>query len=167
MLDATQLITSQEAARMLKMPPSTMDWWIRRGAVNPIIPAHGKGTPRIMTLKQTWAIAIARGVKKGGQSVETACRLAQTLESFSDDEIESSFAAGRTCILVLIIDGDVEFVPKLLRPEGITKNPELHKMQAMAKKDGRMLVWSGIDVKPIWDQIVSLTQHPRQTKKKK
>lgn len=149
-----QLYTSTDAYEVLSIPQNTFNWWIRQGVVVPKMPGRGKGSTNIFTLQQLWAIGIGRAVKAGGQSLETACQIARVLESFSPEVIEEAFAEGRTCLMVFNLDGKSSVVPYLTSPGAITDNEIIKAVRDEVENDGMILMWYGINTKPMLDQLI-------------
>lgn len=153
-----ELLSVRQTRRLLDMPSSTVDYWLTHSEITPRIPGEGRGTSRMLTVQQAWAIGIAKAVRAGGQSVENAGKIAAFLESLPPEHVEAEFKKGRTCLLVVIADGEMSFLPMLIRPSAITNNPELNAAREEAIKQGTTLITSGIDVKPLLDQIVAAVE---------
>ena len=161
------LFTATEACNMLDMPRNSLQEWLRHGAVEPVIPAAGRGSPLIMNVQQCWALGIARSIRNGGQSLTIAVKVAKRLDTFDPDYVEKSFRKGRTCIVVITAGEQQDVVKELVHPDEILNNKSLNKLRAQAKKEGRVLMFSGIDVKGMLDQLVTLAEKQAKERKKK
>jgi hypothetical protein len=106
-----ELIGSQDASELLNMPLTTLGWWIRQGVVKPIFPGRGRGSNRILTLRQVCSIGIARALKQNGARLDLAFEVARVLEGLTTQHIQQAFAEGRTCVLIGDVDGEPNVMP--------------------------------------------------------
>lgn len=163
-----QLVSTADAHRALGMPLSTWTWYVRKGIVNPALPGKGQGSMNVFTVQQVWAIGIAKAIRGGGQPLEVAMQAASILEELTPKQVETAFAEGRTCLLVISVDGKMEIMPRLVGPSAIIDNPHLRSARAEAEKNGQTLMFFGIDTKPMLDQIVNrVEESKKQTAQRK
>lgn len=150
-----QLCSSRQVCELLDLPRPTLTYLVNRGAVHPVIPAAAQGSPRVFTLQQVWALGIAKSVRAGGQSLETACQISNALESMPPTEVEQAFKQGRTVLFVIGFDDQWSVLPRLVEPDAIVNNAELLKLKKKAQKQGVTTVFTGIDTKPMLDQLIA------------
>jgi hypothetical protein len=150
-----ELLSTTDAHKALDVPLSTFTWYVRKGIVNPAMPGRGQGSMNIFTVQQVWAIGIAKSIRGGGQPLEVAMQAATILEKLTPKQVETAFAEGRTCLLVVSVDGQMEIMPRLVSPSAIIDNPHLRDVRKEAEKNGQTLMFFGIDTKPMLEQITS------------
>jgi DNA-binding transcriptional MerR regulator len=156
------LVRSSEAADVLGMTPAKFNEWCRAGVVTPFMSGSGQGSTKIFTVQQVWAIAIAKSVRAGGQSIENACEVAGILERMPPAKIQKWFAEGKTCLLVMDQDGKKIILEGLLSASQILDNKTFKQSQEECRQEGKVLQFTGIDVKPVFDQIIRMVQEKKQ-----
>ncbi len=159
-----ELVGPTEARKLLGMPQPTFQWYVKKGAVRPVLQGKGQGSMSIYTVQQVWAIGIAKAIKSGGQSLDVALQASAILEGMTPKQVERAFDEGRTCLLVVTVDGEPNIMPRLVGPSAIIDNPHLTKARAEAERNGQTVIFTGIDTKPMLDQIV--TKMKEQTAQK-
>jgi hypothetical protein len=157
-----ELVTATDARKLLDLPQPTFQWYVRKGAVRPVLQGKGQGSMNAFTVQQVWAIGIAKSIKGGGQPLEVAMQAASILEGLKPKQIERAFKEGRTCLFVVSVDGEATIMPRLVGPSAIIDNPQLAKARAEAERNGQTVMFSGIDVKPMLDQIVAKVKEAKE-----
>lgn len=158
------LFPSREARRVLgDMPASSFNVWANR--ITPVVPSAGRGTMRVLSLQQLWAISVAKEMLDSEQINSTAAaQIAQLLESLPPDEMERELAAGNDHIMVV----NNEVCPTLLSAQAIR---EFHQETVVpAKKANHVTATAYINTRPLLDQLrehVEKSQRADGRKKKR
>lgn len=157
-----ELVSATDARNLLDLPQPTFQWYVRKGAVRPVLQGKGRGSMNVFTVQQVWAIGIAKAIKGGGQPLEVALEAASILEGLTPKQVERAFAEGRTCLFVISVDGKADIMPHLVGPSAIIDNPHLRDARAEAERNGETVMFSGIDTKPMLDQIVAKVKQAKE-----
>jgi hypothetical protein len=107
--------------------------------------AKGRGHADLWSLGQVLAIAVARGLRTRGVSLEQAEQVLDYLWAMPATRLEAHFRHGQTCLFVV----GTEVLPRLLTPDSILTNEQID--YTTAARVG--LLPAAVDVRRIWERI--------------
>lgn len=112
------LLTSRQASELLGIPRTTLHWWLNTSQIKITIPAKGRGSSAIYSIRHVWALGIAKQVRLDGMCVEVACDVANFLSKLHhiDETNPARFNVDRYVVIK-----DCAVVNKLLSPQDIAK----------------------------------------------
>ena len=93
-----QTMTSSAVARVLGVPVPTVQAWVRRGLIRPVIPGTGTGHHGRYSIVDVLAVAMARALRARGLSLKTAGAALEILRGYSEADLLREFSAGRRYI---------------------------------------------------------------------
>lgn len=150
-LDRT--VQQNRCAEREKITRQSFSELVHRYVYAPIIRAGGK-PPRKITVREAWAVMIARRVRAHGESLETAMHVCEMLRTSTSREVEQNFAINRTCLY--IVAGRV--APMLFRREAFA-TAELQQLRELGKAETidppKELI---IDTRPMLLEILALAE---------
>lgn len=145
-------IPQAKVADHLGISRQGLNRWIAKYVRAPIERA-GLEPPVSITLQDIWAVCIARIVKANGEPSEVAHSVFEFLSEINSQCLESAFSQGRTCVFVVRHN----FAPILFEPEA-TRCGEVMELLRTAEREGLVVSSLRIDVKPMLDQLIQLSQ---------
>jgi hypothetical protein len=157
-----QYLSSSELCRLTGLPMGTLKRLRAAGFVEAAQPGtRGRGHADLWSLPQVLAIAVARGLRTRGISLEQAGQVLKYFWRMPTTRLESQLQQGQTCLLL----AGTQVLPRLLTLESILANDEID--YATAATAG--LLPAAVDVQRIWERIkaeVAKIAAPRQSKRR-
>jgi DNA-binding transcriptional MerR regulator len=91
-------LTSGDVAEIARIPPNTLDRWVRAGIV-PAKGSGGRGNHRTFTLTEAVAVACGVAVRGLGFGHDGVAEAVRFVASQSPAELEAAFAEGRRVVI--------------------------------------------------------------------
>jgi hypothetical protein len=141
-----QYLTSSELCRLTGLPMGTLKRLRAAGWLQAAKPgAQGRGHADLWSLTQVLAIAVARGLRTRGVSLDQAEQVLRYLWEMPRTQLESRFREGRTCLLL----AGTQVLPQLLPLESILANDQIDYTTAASVG----MLPAAVDVQKIWQRI--------------
>ena len=141
-----QYLTSSELCRLTGLPMGSLKRLRAEGGLRAAKPgAPGRGHADLWSLAQVLGIAVARGLRTRGVSLEQAEQVLHYLWDMPAARLAAHFRHGQTCLFLV----GTEVLPRLLTPDSILANDQID--YATAASVG--LLPAAVDVRRIWERI--------------
>lgn len=144
-----KIYTSAQAQEALGIKQKSLSYLARQGVAKGVLGARGRGHHMAFTLRQIWALGIGRAVRDAGQGLDAAMEAARLIETWDDDYIEQSFAAGRSCLLIVC----GMCFPHLVARDATKNNQYVDAAIAEAAAAGATVWHIVLPVEPMWQQL--------------
>jgi len=141
-------MTSTELCRLTGLPMGTLKRLRAAGWLRAAKPgAQGRGHADRWSLAQVLAIAVARGLRTRGVSLDQAERVLRYLWAMPMTRLEEHFRDGQTCLFLIGTD----VLPRLLPLDSILANEQIDYTTAASVG----LLPAAVHVQRIWERIMA------------
>jgi hypothetical protein len=141
-----QYLTSFELCRLTGLPMGTLKRLRAAGSVLAAKPGgQGRGHADLWSLVQVLALAVARGLRSRGVSLEEAGPVLKYFWEMPTTKLEDHFRNGQTYLALF----GTKVLPRLVTQDSIFKNERVDYSTAATEA----LLPAAIDVKLIWERI--------------
>lgn len=151
-------VTSSDLCRLTGLPMGTLKRLRAAGSILAAKPGgQGRGHADRWSLAQVLGIAVARGLRRRGFSLEEAGPVLQYFFDMSSTQLEARFRDGQTCLAVF----GTKILPRLVTRDSILENEQLDYSTAATAG----LLPAAIDVQRVWGIIKTEAAKLEQKKK--
>ncbi|HLN30705.1 MAG TPA: hypothetical protein VK395_23390 [Gemmataceae bacterium] len=150
-------LTSNELCRLTGLPMGTLkrlraDGWLKAAKPG----GRGRGHADLWSLQQVLAIAVSRGLRTRGVSLDQAEQVLLYLWNMPAKYMEVQFRRGQTCLFL----AGTQVLPRLFTQASIFANE--HIDYATAASVG--MLPAAVDVQRIWERIRSEARNQEEAK---
>lgn len=138
-------LSSGDVCRILNLPYQSLQSWVRGGIVTPVIGRGGPGNHRQFLTVQVLAIALGRGLRANGLTLEAAGNAMEFVMGLTEAALEETLANGKTHLVMV----GAEPADSLLSPADIAASRPL----PMAKAAGAPII--SIDVGKVYRNLMA------------
>ncbi len=128
-----------------RFPYQTLNTWVRDGIIRPAVQARGTGRHRMFAIVDVLAVAMGRGLRASGFTLNAAAAVTDALMQFTEEQLLSNFDQGRICLMV----AGEKVSRRLVNREEVALNTYI---DLKAGKDIGLLPIA-LDVKRLYDNI--------------
>jgi hypothetical protein len=142
----SQYLSSIDLCRLTGLPMGTLKRLRAEGFLRPAQPGtRGRGHADLWSLTQALAIAVSRGLRTRGITLDQAGHVLKYFLDMPSTRLEAHFRQGRTCLIM----AGTQVLPRLLTRDSILANKEIDYTTAASAG----LLPAALDVERIWEVI--------------